>query len=127
MSVGHGPVTDFHARTVGAPLSRVYSGEQALRSAGCTAGHVSDCSGAAVMGAKDGEEGREIEGVFVKARAARHGMEGAQHAGTVSGFGGTKGSKDRGSMRWLADRSSAAVVKVMAKATAKRSCRALCG
>ena len=79
------------------------------------------------MGAKDGEDGREVRGVFVKARAARHGMEGAQHAGTVSGFGGTKGIKDRGSMRWLADCSSAAVVKEIAKATAKRSCRALCG
>ncbi len=79
------------------------------------------------MGAKDGEAGREVRGVFVNARTARHGMEGAQHAGTVSGFGGTKGSKDRGSKRWLADRNSEAVVKVIAKATAKRSCRALCG
>ncbi len=81
VSVGHGPVTYFHARTVGAPLSRVYTGEQAPRSAGCSAGHVSDCSSAAVaaiMGAKDGDL-REVEGVFVKARAARHGMEGAQH------------------------------------------------
>ena len=79
------------------------------------------------MGPKSGEIGREVMGVFVKARTARQGMEGAQHTGTVSGFGGTKGSKDRGSMRWLADRINEAVVKVIAKATAKRSCKALCG
>ena len=130
MSVGQWPVTYFHARTEGAPLSRGYSGEQAPRGAGSTAGHVWDCGSAvetAIVGPKDGEVGREVIGVFVRARTALHGMEGAQHAGTVSGFGGTKGSSERGSMRWLADFSSEAVVKVIANATAKRSCRALCG
>ncbi len=126
MSVGHGPVTYFHARTVSAPLSRGYSGEQAPCNAGCTAGQVSGC-GCIEVGVEEGEVGRDVKGVFVRARRARGGMEGAQQAGTVSGFGGIKGNKERGSSRWLADRSNAAVVKVIAKATAKRSCRAVCG
>jgi hypothetical protein len=79
------------------------------------------------VGVEKGEFGRDGMGVFVKARTARDGIEGAQQAGTVRGFGGTNGRRERGSSRWLADRNSAAVVKVMAKATAKRSCRALCG
>ncbi len=39
-------------------------------------------------------------------------MEGAQHSGTVSGFGATKGNKERGRRRWLAERINAAVVNV---------------
>ena len=54
-------------------------------------------------------------------------IEGAQQRGTVRGFGATKGIKERGKRRWLADRSNAAVVKVMAKATANLSCRAVWG
>ncbi len=91
---------------------------------------MSGCGGAAVVAkleAGEGELGREWTGVFVKARKERGGMEGAQHAGAVRGFGGIKGSNDRGSRRRLADRSSAAVVKVMPNATANRSCSAVCG
>lgn len=53
--------------------------------------------------------------------------EGAQHAGTGMDLGGTKGKREQGSSRKLAARSNEAVVKVMANATAKRSCRAVCG
>ncbi len=52
-------------------------------------------------------------------------MKGAQQSGTVRGFGATKGIKERGKRRWLAERNSAAVVKVMAKATANLSWRAM--
>ena len=48
-------------------------------------------------------------------------IKGAQQSGTVRGFGATKGIKERGKRRWLADRSNAAVVKVIAKATANLS------
>jgi hypothetical protein len=51
------------------------------------------------MGAEKGEVGRDVKGVFVRARSARDGIESAQHAGTVSGFGGIKGNKERGSSR----------------------------
>ncbi len=52
-------------------------------------------------------------------------IKGAQQSGTVRGFGAARGNKERGRRRWLADRSSAAVVKVMAKATANLSWRAV--
>ncbi len=48
-------------------------------------------------------------------------IKGAQQSGTVRGFGATKGIKERGKRRWLAYRSNAAVVKVIAKATANLS------
>jgi hypothetical protein len=48
-------------------------------------------------------------------------MEGAQHIGTVRGFGATKASKERGRRRWLAERINAAVVNVIAKETANLS------
>ena len=57
----------------------------------------------------------------VDARKGEGAMKGAQHIGTVRGLGGTNGSRDRGNNRRLADRRSAAVVNVIAKATAKRS------
>jgi hypothetical protein len=46
-------------------------------------------------------------------------MKGAQHIGTWSDLGATRGSNERGKRRWLAERNNAAVVKVMAKAIAK--------
>ena len=52
------------------------------------------------------------------------GMDGAQHVGTVRGLGGMKATSDLGSNLWLADRRSEAVVNVIAKETANRSCRA---
>ena len=52
-------------------------------------------------------------------------IKGAQQSGTGRGFGAAKGNKERGRRRWLAERSSAAVVKVMAKATANLSWRAV--
>jgi hypothetical protein len=48
-------------------------------------------------------------------------MKGAQHGGTVKGLGATNGSRERGKRRWLAERSSSAVVKVIANATANLS------
>ena len=58
-----------------------------------------------------------------EARRGRVGREsvGAQHVGTGMGLGGKKGVRMRGSSRRLAARRSAAVVKVIANATAKRS------
>ena len=53
--------------------------------------------------------------------------EGAQHSGTVRGLGGIKGRKERGRRRQLAERNNAAVVKVIAKATANLSWRTVCG
>ncbi len=46
---------------------------------------------------------------------------GAQHVGTGIGLGGTGGRSERGSNLKLAARRRAAVVKVIANATAKRS------
>lgn len=54
-------------------------------------------------------------------------IKGAQHGGTVKGFGAIKGRIERGKRRRLAERSSMAVVKVMAKATENLSWRAVCG
>ncbi len=51
--------------------------------------------------------------------------EGAQHLGNVRGLGGRKGCRDRGRRRKEAERKSEAVVKVMAKATANFSWRAV--
>ena len=58
-----------------------------------------------------------------EARRGRVGKEsvGAQHVGTGMGLGGKKGVSMRGNSRRLAARRSAAVVKVIANATAKRS------
>ena len=56
-----------------------------------------------------------------EARKAEGATKGAQHTGIVRGLGGTNGSKDRGKGRRLAARKSAAVVNVIANATAKRS------
>jgi hypothetical protein len=53
--------------------------------------------------------------------------EGAQHVGTGMGLGGMRGKRVPGNRRKLAARRNEAVVKVIAKATAKRSCRAVCG
>ena len=60
-------------------------------------------------------------------RDKREGRDGAQHAGIVRGFGGTKALRDLGSKRKLADRNNAAVVKVIANDTANRNWRAVCG
>jgi hypothetical protein len=48
-------------------------------------------------------------------------IDGAQHGGTVRGFGAINGSREWGRRRWLAERSNSAVVKVIAKATANLS------
>jgi hypothetical protein len=53
--------------------------------------------------------------------------EGAQQGGTGKGLGGIKGRREDGRRRKLAERRREAVVKVIAKATAKRSCKAVCG
>jgi hypothetical protein len=52
-------------------------------------------------------------------------IKGDQQSGTVRGFGATKGIKERGKRRWLAERNSAAVVNVTAKAIANLSWRAM--
>ena len=52
---------------------------------------------------------------------------GAQHVGTGIGLGGIKEERWEGSNRRLAARKRVAVVKVIANATAKRSCSAVCG
>ena len=70
--------------------------------------------GAAEPGA--GEESRREE-----RREELEALQGAQHGGTVRGLGATNGSKERGKRRWLAERNSSAVVKVIAKATANFS------
>ncbi len=62
-----------------------------------------------------------------RARKKWGGIVGAQHVGTERGFGGTKARRERGRRRWLAARIKAAVVKVIAKETEKRSCKAVCG
>ena len=48
-------------------------------------------------------------------------IKGAQHGGTVRGLGAMNGAKERGNRRWLAERSSSAVAKVIANATANLS------
>ncbi len=63
-----------------------------------------------------GEESRREE-----RREGLDAMKGAQHNGTVRGLGAANGSKERGKRRWLAERSSSAVVKVIANATANFS------
>jgi hypothetical protein len=92
------------------------------------AGRVAPCSaysteGLPAVGGMSAEIAEVCASVLaVRGNLARGGgIYGAQHAGTVRGFGGIKADKDCGSSRWLADRSSEAVVNVMAKATAKRS------
>ena len=74
-----------------------------------------------------GLDAREIESTTtdrlfrVEDRMEVGGRKGAQHNGTVSGFGAANGRVDRGRRRWLAERSNEAVVKVIAKATANLS------
>ena len=50
---------------------------------------------------------------------------GAQHVGTGIGLGGIKERRLEGNIRGAAARKRVAVVKVIANATAKRSCRAV--
>ena len=59
----------------------------------------------------------ELDDVALKMRG---GIDGTQHVGTEKGFGGTKARTERGRRQWLANCSSAAVVNVIANATAKR-------
>lgn len=70
-----------------------------------------------------GAEG-QAAGVEIFRETRREDLEaikGAQHGGTVRGFGGINGDKERGKRRWLAERNSSAVAKVIAKATANLS------
>ncbi len=71
-----------------------------------------------------GTEGHVVGGDGRRREARRKELtkrKGAQHGGTVRGFGAINGSRERGKRRWLAERSSSAVVKVTANATANRS------
>jgi hypothetical protein len=68
----------------------------------------------------DAQEG-ELDVCRPEERTKVKQMKGTQHSGTVSGFGATKDNKERGRRRWLAERSNAAVVKVITKATANLS------